>query len=306
MGIKLQDLWQKIRGEGGAAPDPQLSHAEQTRRSWARALDSYAAIPGPYRDFFAPLQEAGRPFPYAVLTPTYEGFLHRAAEKLICDLGSEIAVLERSGGTCQVQCYPLAGISRVQVQTVLLYSRITISGRNRQGVHACSSVRFNTVTDYLFTPIVVKMRPAGPAQPGAGPEVFADWATISFKLMNYARHSLLAGETVLQAILQPEIRTAVFRALGRTFFRTLSPAHATILTDRELITIREEQRLGGEERYGGTWDYIPLSQVVDLSTRSQEDGLLAWTVQLPGDERIELLFQAAARPQLDRLGAAGH
>src|SRR3990172_851111 len=87
---------------------PTVSAAEQTKSSWAKPIKSYAAVPNVYKDFFEPFLADGRVFPYTVLTPSYEGFIHRTTEKLICDFGREIYVLERSGNTFEAQCYPLA------------------------------------------------------------------------------------------------------------------------------------------------------------------------------------------------------
>ena len=75
---------------------------------------------------------------------------------------------------------------------------------------------------------------------------------------------MLPGEKVVRALLQPEIREGVLTLLGRIYHRTISPTHMTILTDCELVTIREEQR-PGKDRYGGVWTYIPLKKIVALS-----------------------------------------
>ena len=76
---------------------PTISAAEQTKSSWARPIKSHAAVPSLYRAFFEPFQGEGHPFPYTVLAPSNERFIHKASEMLICDLGHEICVLEKSG-----------------------------------------------------------------------------------------------------------------------------------------------------------------------------------------------------------------
>ena len=127
---------------------PTVGAAEQTKSSWAKPIKSCAAVPNVYKDFFELFLADGRVFPYTVLTPSHEGFIHRTTEKLICDFGREIYVLERSGNTFEAQCYPLEGISYVEVRTILLDSRIKISGVTRQGVTTSSTFKFNSVTDY--------------------------------------------------------------------------------------------------------------------------------------------------------------
>jgi hypothetical protein len=75
----------------------------------------------------------------------------------------------------------------------------------------------------------------------------------------------------------------------------------TILTDRELIVIREEATRRKEDRYGGIRDYIPLGKIVSLSLMEKDDNLLVLTIQLPGNSRFELLFQGSARGEVEQL-----
>ncbi len=290
---------------------PVQDPTEQTRLSWARVINSYAAVPKAYKDFFEPFLAEGRTFPYTILTPTFEGFIRRTTEKLVCDFGHEIDVVKRTGKTFEAQCYPLEGISYVELRTILLDSRIKISGVTKQGVPASSTFRFNSVTDHLFTPILERIRLAALDSADAKEskdaarrselEVFDQWVRLSYKFMNYARRSVLRGDKVVQAILQPEIRVRVFTVLGRTHYRRISPTHATILTDRELIIIREDARQRADTRYSGIWDYIPLTKIETLSLSEKGNNLLVLSVQLPESERFELLFQASAKPDVDQL-----
>ena len=86
---------------------------------------------------------------------------------------------------------------------------------------------------------------------------------------------------MIQAIFQPEIRAKVFTLLGKSFYRMVSPAKAIILTDCELIAIREEEKACGAGRYGGIWDYLPLNKIRNVSLRERDGGLLALSVELP-------------------------
>ena len=277
----------------------------QTEASWAEKIESWAAVPAVYKGFFEPLLAAGRAFPYTLLTPSYEGFMHRTTEKLVCDLGREIHVLERSRETFEAQCYPLEGISYVETRTMLLASSITICGLTRQGLPAASTVEFNSVTDHLFTPLVEHMRlPAAASGEAVQPselEKFDGWTRLNYKFMSYAKSSLLPGEKVICAVLQPEIRASILRFLGKAYYRTLFPAHASILTDREFITIRDDEKLGGEGKHGGVWDYIPLSKIVALSLTPKENDLLVLSVGLPENVRLEYVFQASARREVEQL-----
>ncbi len=132
-------------------------------------------------------------------------------------------------------------------------------------------------------------------------EKFDRWVNVNYKFMNYAKRSLLGGEKVVHAILQPEIRKSLLTILGKTYYRTLDPTHMSILTDRELIMIREETRKSGDDRYGGIWQYIPLHKIAGLSVNEKDGGLLALAIQLPHNAQFEYLFQPSVQQELDQL-----
>jgi hypothetical protein len=280
---------------------------EQAQRSWARSIASYADVPPEYRRALEPVLAAGAPFPLVVLTPSYEGFLRRETEKLVCASSDEVAILERRGNKVNVRRFPIGAIRCVEVSSILLDARFKIEGLEEGSpIPASASVRYNAVTDFLVTPIVMRIRSRGlpsRAEPGAAANPFQDWGRRSYKFMNFARRSLIGNEPIHAAILQPEIRVEVLSAFGRSYRRTISPTHATILTDRELITIREVPYPGRRERYGGIWDYMPLALIETLSVTDADRGVLVLSIEWPGDAHLDLQFEAAARASLDALVA---
>ena len=248
---------------------PWLSAAEQTRLSWARRVDAYAEVPVVFQGFFDALAQPPVPFPYTVLTPSYAGFLVRTNEKLLCDLASELCIIERIGDSFTVTKYPVETINYIEFGTVLLKSWLTVSGRTAQGELASNTTKFNTVTDYLFTPFVGKIR----ATDGEGETEdlaterakFNHLGKTHFKFMNVAKRNILPGEHVLQSLMQPIIRSEIVRLFGHALSRTLAPAHMAILTERELIMIRDEDQdfWSGETTHGSIKTYIPLARIAD-------------------------------------------
>lgn len=101
---KLNRFWKRL-----STPDwawlPKINQDEQTRTSWARRSASYEGLPPTYRVLFAGREKEGREIPYTVLVPAFEGFLRRSPEKLICDQGEGVAVLEKSGEGCQAYVF---------------------------------------------------------------------------------------------------------------------------------------------------------------------------------------------------------
>jgi hypothetical protein len=282
-----------------------LTPDEQTRLTWAKAIESYDAVPDVYKDFFGPYLADGRKFPYVVLTPSSKGIIRRTNEKLICDFGDEIDILERGGNSFSAKHFPLDGISYVEFGSVLLDAWIKISGVASDGISTSSTLKFNSVTDYLFTPILERIRSATTGAKGVAAsselDKFNHLVRINYKFMSYAKRSLVAGEKVLQTVLQPEIHSRELTIRGKTYYTTISPTLMMILTDLELIIIREDARWSEEVNYGGIWDYIPLNKIASLSLSKKGSNLLVLSVHLPDNTRLDFVFQASAKPEINAL-----
>ncbi|MBN1995139.1 MAG: hypothetical protein JW953_20780 [Anaerolineae bacterium] len=282
-----------------------LTGAEQTMRAWARRIYTLSEVPEVYREFFEPLPV----FPYTVLTPSYEGFLARLNPKLVCTLANQIYVLEHRSNRLEVTCYPLAEINYIEAGTILLKSWLKISGVTPNGLVA-SSFQFSAVTQPFFYPII---EPARLISPSSNPpadlqverEKFTYLLNLHFKFMNYARRSILPGEQVIASLLQPEIQTKVLALFNKTFYHTVSPAHLSILTDRELILIKEDPQkwTGSDTRYGGIWTYIPLNRITAVSLLERDSNTLTLTIHLPQNDAVSAIFALTNQPELEQFVA---
>jgi len=287
---------------------PFIIADDQTRRSWARAVKSYDSVPENYKGFFDALPPGERnPFPYTVITPTFRGFIKPENEKLICNPGGRIYVLERIGNKLTSTCYPLEDIFYVEAGKILLYSWITIHGVDSNGVPTSSTIKSSLVTDYLITPVVESIRPATilAKDTDLGTEIahFDCLGRLNFKFMSYAKKSIRSGEKVIQTILQPEIRAEVLKLFDKTFSRSISTAHLIILTDSELIIIRDDESqswLKGS-RHGGIWSYIPLNKVTSVSLTGKDNDLLVLSILLSEKQHLDSLFQVSMKGELERL-----
>ncbi|MBI5951354.1 MAG: hypothetical protein HY865_06835 [Chloroflexi bacterium] len=285
---------------------PALSAAEQTRLTWAKAIQSHASIPAVYREFFESRFTGGMPFPYTVLAPVRNDFFHKTTEKLVVHSGREINILENLGDAYKLYVYPFEKISYVEVGVVLLDAYIKISGVTSEGNPDSITIKFNSVTDHLFTPILKAIRLAATGHEETSQDneegKFDHLSRLNFKFMSYAQRSLLAGEKVLQFVLQPEIQTPLITLPGWTYYKILSPTHMSILTDRELIMIREDELKSRDiGRYGGFWDYIPLNKIVALNLTHMDNNLLTLSIQLSENTRLGFLFEPSTKPELHQL-----
>jgi hypothetical protein len=297
----------KVRvGRWGKIEPSVMPADEQTRLSWARLVRSAEELPEVYHPFMAALPTVGA-FPYAVITPTFAGFLRRESEKLVCSVDDRLYVVEKIKGELVVTCYAFADIHYLEVGAVLLLDWLQIRGCTIEGLSAVTRFKFNAVTERFFTPFVEKIRGAVSDAPGLEREEelkkfeAADW--LSFKFKNYARRSLLPGARLDAVISQPEIRKTVIKVLGHSFQRTVATCHLLILTDHELIIIHddpESPKSADDTRYGGVWNYLPLNKIAGVDQSKQATGLLALTLQLPHNDRVEVLFQPDRRAELER------
>lgn len=279
-----------------------MSAGEQTMRAWAKRLHSLAEVPEIYRDFFNTLPV----FPYAVLTPSYEGFLVKVNPKLVCSFDNQIYVLEHRSNRLEVICYPVQNVNYIEAGTILLKSWIKISGVTPNGLTS-STFQFSAVTQPFFYPIIEPVRLISPSSnPPTDLQTerdkFVYLLNLHFKFMNYARRSILPGEQVIASLLQPEIQTKVLTLLNKTFYRIVSPAHLSILTDREFIFIKEdpEKWTDNGTPYGGIWTYIPLNKITAVSLGERDNDTLTLSIHLPENDVVSAIFAMANRSELEQ------
>ena len=286
---------------------PPLSGFEITRLSWARKIASFEDLPGGFQPAVMELLADSQDFPYSVLTPTFEGFLRRENSKLIFNLGSRLHVLEDNRASIIHIIFPVESIHAIEFGTILLKAWMKLRGIDSTGQFATTTLHFNTVTDHYFQPFVNAVRShdqlLSSTDLNEEQRKFASLASQHFKFMNYARRSLLPGERVVQFALQPEIRVSRLSFWGRSVISRLTcPAHILILTDSELIWIRDDQggkRWRDNTRYGGIWTYLPLSKIQALQIRASEDDLIHLILRLPTDDQVLVPFATGRRTELN-------
>lgn len=286
-----------------------LTGEKMTREAWTSIIRSDDDVPEIYKGAFEELVPDHTPFPYTLLAPSLIKSLGRTSEKLIIDALETMHILERNGSQVSKKSYPYQNIFTVELGSILLSSWLTISGTDSTGAAGSSTIDFNTSSLPLYSTFVDKLRLAPPryeeTQLQAEKGKFDYLSASSFKLMNYGRESLIGGEKVIQILLQTEIKRPLWTRLGNWFEQTVSPAHLTILTDRELILIQDvsHDRKVSQPKYGGIWQYIPLRSVKTAAWCELESGRLAFSITVSPDKVIEKLFDPSHRPEIEQLCA---
>ncbi|MHC1782968.1 MAG: hypothetical protein AB9891_09475 [Anaerolineaceae bacterium] len=277
-----------------------------TMLTWSRVIETFESLPGIYQSFFRQLQgETDGELPYIVLTPAVEWGFRKTPELLICSAQDILYVLENLEKNLTITTFPTNLILDIEVGAILLFSWLTIRGVTSDGLFSSKTIEFNSVSYPHFIPCINLARnaPAAPNAPALEHEKqkFEFLTPYTYKFTNYGRKSLMGDEKVLQIIWQPEIREPMFSRLGMVFHRTVSYAHLSILTDEELILIREDDltHITKGNRYGGIWRYIPHRSLRSVRLIESDHGKLILTIGLAGKTEIQVMFRIENRPQLD-------
>lgn len=291
-------------GDKAAKPE---NIERQTKMSWATLITKYEEVPSDFQAFFSSFIQKEESFPFSIITPSYEGFMQRSTEILVCLTSDDLFIANKNETPENALKFKLDNILHVQFRSVLLDSSLKITGFNSKNECVTVLLRFNTVSDFLFKKIVKMIRLYSFTE-NVSDEIslFDEFRSENFKFANFAQHCLLPGEKVIQLIWQPELLKSLFHfprpIIVRHFFRRrVISNHVLMLTDQELILISEDNHHTHDDRYGGIWDYIPLAKIRNVGFNENNDGLISLSVSLQNDQRIESYFLQTLRPELQIL-----
>jgi hypothetical protein len=280
--------------------------ARQTMAAWSKLIESREDIPVVFITHFDNTFDGEQRFPLVIWTPALERFPRKTTEKLICDTRDALYIFEKNEDQIDLTCYGYRDLYGSEVGIVLLDSWLTIRGKTSGDDASVSTIEFNTTSTRYFATILDKLRPfprtMDKMQIAAEKDKFNALSRTNFKFMNYGRESLVPGETVLQFLLQEEIRQPIFTIFGKTFYKTLSLTHLSIITDKELILIQDtgSGRETRASRYGGIWQYIPLHCIDSVSLSEVVNERLTLSIRCQPDKMIEKLFDISNLPELQQ------
>ena len=90
---KLRQVWEQIM-HATSRFSAKLAGEQISRLSWARMVYTFEALPDEFQPIASDLIPDKQTFPYAVLTPAFEGSLKRENEKLVFCLDHRLYILE--------------------------------------------------------------------------------------------------------------------------------------------------------------------------------------------------------------------
>jgi hypothetical protein len=269
-----------------------------TTASWARPIQSFEEIPNAFKEFL-PQSEL---FPYIIYSPTDSWGEKQTNAKLTCMYRDKIVVLEVIKGKVNTVCYWFNDIDYIEHGTMLLYSWIGIHGFV-DGKLSNSIVEYNSVVTPYFHPIVKAIRQIHPISETIGDNQDLsklDYLNIlNYKFFNYSHESILTGEEIVRTVYQP----AVYEKFMLFLTRIVTLSHLTILTNKELIIIKEEELIEVKRKSnvknGGVWVYIPLHKILNITIDSNKRINLLTLVISVKQNTIKLTFSSPKRRDLE-------
>lgn len=217
----------------------------ETKRTWAKCIKSYEEIP---KEFLPAFPEYKDQFPYTVFIPEDRfSLFHKRNKKIICVYEDHFLLLENLRNeikTFAIKCSDVLYLERGRILLKSWLKIITLSG-----IHF---IRFNTTNDYLFVPVIEKIRqgmcgsPTNDAVFGEDKEdtqelsEFDYLKTVNFKYMNYGRKSIRPDDIVIGIVYQPGRCIQEINFLNKTLFRRNTTDHLTILTEEDNFNQRRE------------------------------------------------------------------
>jgi hypothetical protein len=273
---------------------------------WPRVIREEKDIPEPFNDFFQKIN-VGQTFPYTIFVPTDRLGRHKTNMKLVCLFDNRIYIAEKDKRQIHSQCFDFDKINYIESGMLLLQSWFKING-NLDWKPMSVTVEYNSSMGELFKPVIEKIRIAihnlkkeEDFETELTKEIhkFDCLSAVSHKYMVFGKQSLLPGLKVFQILFQPDI----WAKHWKYFKRIVTFNHLMILTDKELIIIKDDDQKGGMySRNGGIWHYIPLTKInrVDVTAHKKE-GLNELSINFSNVDTISALFVAGQKSQLDLL-----
>lgn len=292
----------------GGSPNGPLPDVRRVN-IWPQIIGTKEAIPEEFKNTLDATALCDSPvFPYMIYIPDYHwemsdrGFQYVNLKSILIVLDEDrVHIFKKSESKIISTTLKSDDICYIERGCILLFSWIRICGNNEG---SSESMEFNTTAERTFDPIIEKLRshydnPIN-LSTGAEPKLFDHQKDISVKMWSYAydvKKSFLPGQDIIDTAYQSRI----YKLNIKKIRNLISYSHFIILTNKELILIKEE------EEYGAFWKYIPLNRIENISfeegDKSQkifkEQKIFILSINLSNKEKISILFSPDNKSYVD-------
>lgn len=277
--------------------------------TFPRLIKNIDEIPSTFKDYISSFVSNNTGFPYMIFIPqNWWGFKFVPA-KLIVLLEDRILVAEKNKKKLLILNYLFNDIYYIQKGIVLLHSWIKLIGLVNGNI-SISFIEFNSVGAKIFRPVVEKFRMVScgleinekeKEKLKKEKEKFLYLLNSNYKYMNFGSDSIMPGENVQNMLLQPGIKVKY------CFFfkRYLNVQHFSILTDKELIIIHDNDTLRSLNiiEFGGIWNFIPLNKIKNISLESYKDKkeIISLNIKFSDEINLKLFYSDYQKENVDVL-----
>jgi hypothetical protein len=283
-----------------------LTRIGREQRIWASQPTSFEEVPDIFKPAFLELAADEEPFPATIVMPTGGVYGKPEIPWLFIHLSDSITILAIDGTDIAVTKHKFDSINALEVTIDLLYSKVVIRSIDDDGSQVSTMFEYNTVFMDFLTPFIRIMRQGFLSSDLPMASELAKFDSLKvdyYKFMNYSRRSLLADQTVSSFIMQPTVSEPLLGRWNRLFYKTVVPAHVSILTNSEYIDIHEAVKpwwfFGAN--YGKTYRYIRRSRIRSVQVNDHDDELIALSLHLPGDESLDVSFDTDRRQDVEQM-----
>lgn len=269
-----------------------------TMKSWSEKITNFQEVPANFKNDFIYDQKK---FPFTVYVPSQyisKNFrTEKVNSKLISIFDDHILIYENiSKDIIITKCF-LKDIVSLQLGCVLLRAWVKITSEKESYL-----INFNAAQEDYFFELIKKIRinlykllENKANDKNIEITKFDFLNKLDYKLKNYGVKSIINGEQV-EKILYQENRTLKSLKIAKfTFYKKFIAPHLTILTDKELIIIKEEKDIqtNRDIPYSSVYNYIPLEKIKKITfSNAQYNGVIIVSLEIAENEQIQSYFSA--------------
>lgn len=277
----------------------QDERSRDTMSQWPVQVERPDQIP----DNFSEALDAafGTDWPYSVYIPTNSWDDDGKRPKVFSMTDEGLACFEDMKTEVKHLFYPYEDIVFIEFGRMLLSSWVTVHGMV-DGDYSQFTVSYRTVQEDLLEPVIDRVRkrisPEEAMLQGQNGERLSDLKNLDKKFLSYTKQSLLPDEKIINIIFQPGTRESG----GLPMNDLPDHTHAVVLTDNELILIKEDNHRyrNIHSNHGVVRDFIPLQHVTDLIAEPL-DKAYRMRVQVEDTDELDVHFAEAQVEKLTRL-----
>ncbi|MFZ5969426.1 MAG: hypothetical protein ACOYVK_19885 [Bacillota bacterium] len=272
--------------------------------NWPRVIERFADVPAEFKSCYQYVDTEQETLPYTIYMPSDYWGKRITTEKLLYIYNRKVYLFEKLEDRIEMTFIPFNRIISIEHGKMLLYSWLkfsyAIEDRSKM-----IFIEYNSVTERIFRKVIDEVRKSYMnIEHIEGTEKnihqLQDLMNQDYRFYNDAISGILPGQMVLDMIYQPEIRRKVYRI----FSKRITPAHVTLLCEKEFIHIMEGvEKRGSLGKYCSIWTFIPLKLIDELKIeRADESGdTVHLQISYGIEQSLKLIFSITNRSALERI-----